>query len=256
MGKSFDSSLIFCHKEANNPNSSCAVNLRVFMVSLLGLIFDLDGTLVDSAADLRQALNGLLASHARRALTLDEVKSMTGDGLNPMLQRAFAITGDEPHPEALPALFDDFLRHYKNQKASPEQLYPEAAETIRAFRDRGVKIGLCTNKLHMPTMKLLDEIGIVTLFDFVAGSDTFPVFKPDPGHVLGVARALKAPPQNCAMIGDSINDIRAAQGAKIASIAVSHGYGRDLHTLGADAMIANFHELPDALRRLGFDVVG
>ena len=225
------------------------------MPHLLGLIFDLDGTLVDSAADLCQALNALLAAHGRRALSIDEVKSLTGDGLSPMLHRAFAATGEAMPESAAKTLFDDFLAFYQNQKASPEQLYPHAAETLRAFRAKGIKTGLCTNKLYQPTMKLLREIGIADQFDFVAGADTFDVYKPHPGHVLGVAKGMKIPPAYCAMIGDSSNDIRAAKGAKVASIAIAHGYG-NVDMLGADAMIAGFKELPDALRSLGFDVVG
>jgi phosphoglycolate phosphatase len=189
-------------------------------------------------------------------LTIDEVKSMTGDGLNPLLQRAFALTGERLPLQALSGLFEEFLACYNQQKASAEQLYPLAIETLRAYRAKSVKIGLCTNKLYQPTMKLLNDMDIAPLFDFVAGSDTFPVFKPDPGHVLGVARALKAPPAHCVMIGDSANDIRAAQGAGIANIAIAHGYGRDIQSLGADAVIAGFAELPDALRGLGFDFIG
>ena len=225
------------------------------MTRLLGLIFDLDGTLVDSAADLRQALNALLAAHGRRALLIDEVKNLIGDGMQALLQRAFIATGEAMPPRGESALFDDFLKFYKNQKASKEQLYPDTIETLHGFRGQGIKIGLCTNKLYLPTMKLLDDIGIGSLFDFIAGADTFAVFKPHPGHVLGVAKALKIPPRHCAMVGDSVNDIRAAQGAKMASIAVAHGYGTNVAALGADAIISGFAELPQALRTLGFDFI-
>jgi phosphoglycolate phosphatase len=189
-----------------------------------------------------------------RAVTLDEVKSFVGDGLEVMMHRAFAATG-APFPEnARKTLIDDILAFYKTQRASPEQLYPLVQETLHLYKAKGVKIGLCTNKMYAPTIKLLGEIGIADQFDFIAGSDTFPVFKPDPGHVLGVVRAMKCSPSTCVMIGDSINDIEAARGAKVASIAVSHGYGRDVHSLGAGAVIADFGELPNALRALGFNI--
>jgi len=226
------------------------------MPQLLGLIFDLDGTLVDSAADLRQALNAVLSTHDRRALTLVEVKEMIGDGLQSLLDKAFKATGAPLAPSSARTLIDDFLKLYQNQKASPDQLYPGAAETLAVFGQRGIKVGLCTNKMYTPTMKLFNDIGISDLFDFVAGSDTFPVYKPHPGHVLGVAKGLKVPPAACVMIGDSTNDIAAARGAGVASIAVSHGYGRDVRRLGADAVIDHFSELSDSLRRLGFDFVG
>jgi phosphoglycolate phosphatase len=225
------------------------------MPQLLALIFDLDGTLVDSAADLRQAVNAILVAHGRRPVSIAEVKKMVGDGLQTMMQRAFVATGEPITPQMEATVFQDFLSAYQNQQASPDQLYPQVRETLTAFRLRNIKIGLCTNKLYQPTLRLLDDIGITGLFDFVAGCDTFSVYKPDPGHVLGVARGLKTPTQNCAMIGDSANDIRAAKGAGVASIAVSHGYG-DASALGADAVIAGFIELPAALRSLGFDFVG
>ncbi len=226
------------------------------MTQLLGLIFDLDGTLVDSAADLHHALNAILVAHEHRTVTLDETKSMIGDGMNILLKRAFAATG-APLPErGAQTIFQDFLGFYRNQKAGIDQLYPQVMETIEAFRAAGVKIGLCTNKLYLPTIKLLDEIGIRGLFDFIAGADTFSVYKPHPGHVLGVAHGMKVPPQNCAMIGDSINDIRAAQAAKIPAIAVAHGYADNVATLGADAIIKTFGELAQALGRLGFDIGG
>ncbi|MDE1901213.1 MAG: HAD-IA family hydrolase [Alphaproteobacteria bacterium] len=226
------------------------------MPKLMALIFDLDGTLVDSAGDLRQAVNTVLAAHGRAALSLGDIKNMVGDGLRILLHRAFASTGEALPEAAERAAMDDLLRAYQTQKASRDMLYPLAEEMLAGFRARQIKIGLCTNKLYLPTLKLLDDIGIAGLFDFIAGSDTFPVFKPDPGHVLGVARALKTPPGHCVMIGDSANDINAARGAGIASIAVGHGYGRDVGTLGADAVIGGFGELAGALTRLGFDIGG
>lgn len=226
------------------------------MPQLSALIFDLDGTLVDSAADLRQALNRLLAAHNRAPVTLPQVKSMIGDGVQTLLRRAFAATGAPLPGNAEPTAVQDFIKFYQSQKASEDLLYPLARETISAFRAANIKIGLCTNKLYLPTLRLLDDIGIQDQFDFVAGCDTFPTYKPDPGHVLGVANALKVSPANSVMIGDSLNDIRAGQGAGLATIAVAHGYAADANTLGADAVISHFSELGRALRALGFDFVG
>jgi phosphoglycolate phosphatase len=222
------------------------------MPHLHGLIFDLDGTLIDSAADLRVALNALLAQYGRRSITLAEVKQMVGDGLQVMLQRAFTSTGAPLPDSGRSTIFEDFIDLYQRQTGTPEMLYPLALETIKTYRAKGVKIGLCTNKISIATRKLLKDIGIEPLFDCVAGGDTFPVCKPHPAHVLGVAKAMNVAPQSCVMIGDSHNDIRAAQGVPMVAIAVGHGYGRDIATLGADAMIADFAGLPEALQRLGF----
>jgi phosphoglycolate phosphatase len=224
------------------------------MPQLLGLIFDLDGTLVDSAADLRISVNLLLAQHGRCKVTLDDLKAMIGDGPRVLLQRAFAATGEPLSHDEITPLIRDFIALYQSQPASEDMLYPLAREIISDFRGRQIKIGLCTNKPYVPTLQLLRDIGIGGLFDFVAGSDTFPVFKPDPGHVLGVVKGIGLRPENCVMIGDSGNDIVAARGASVKSIAVSHGYGRDVARLGADAIIGHFEELPIALGKLGFDL--
>ncbi len=232
-------------------------NSKAFlMTQLLGLIFDLDGTLVDSLADFQQALNTVLTEHERRKLSLEEVRSMFGDGAHRSIHRAFALTGEPLSQQDAPVRLTRLIELCRTQKATPEQIYPQAKETLIAFRDKGVKIGLCTNKIYLSTLKLLDDIDLADLFDFIAGVDTFPFCKPHPDHVLGVAKGLAVSPQNCVMIGDSANDIRAAKAAGVANIAVSHGYGRDIHELGADRVISGLAELPLTLRHLGFDFVG
>lgn len=220
---------------------------------LRGLVFDLDGTLIDAAADLQAAVNNVLAAHGRREVSLPEVKGMVGDGMRTLMRRAFAATG-EPLPETAEATaMQDFVRVYQTQKASPDCLYPLTLETIGFFHQRGVKIGLCTNKLYLPALRIIDDVGMGALFNAVAGGDSFAMCKPHPGHLLGVIAAMGVPPENCAMIGDSANDILAAQGAKVASIAIAHGYGSGFDQLNPDAIIAGFAELPAALQGLGFD---
>lgn len=219
---------------------------------LRGLVFDLDGTLIDAAADLQSAVNSVLTAHGRREVSLPEVKGMVGDGMRTLMRRAFAATG-EALPEAAEATaMQDFIRAYQTQKATPDSLYPLTIETIEQFRAHGIKIGLCTNKLYLPTLRILEDLNMTSLFAAVAGGDSFPMCKPHPGHLLGVIAALGVPPENCAMIGDSANDILAAQGAKVASIAVAHGYGGGFEQLNPDAIIPGFAELPVALQRLGF----
>lgn len=226
------------------------------MPQLLGLIFDLEGTLINSAADVRQSLNRLLAAHGRRPVTMPEIKDHIGGGLQSLLHHAFAITGKPLSDRAEQTAYRDLLTLYRTQKPSADQLYPQTRETLAAFHKKQIKIGLCTNRPYQSAAKLLDEIGIAGLFDFVAGFDTFPVCKPHPGHVLGVAKGFGISPQNCAMIGDSPNDMLSARGAGVACIAVSHGYSIDAKALGADAVISGFAELPQTLRTLGFDFPG
>jgi phosphoglycolate phosphatase len=222
------------------------------MAALHALIFDLDGTLVDSAGDLLQSLNILLTKRGRRLLALDEVKSMIGDGMPMLLRRAFKATGDGLADQDADAVFSEMLSIYMSKETSPEIIYQDAKETLMVFKKANVKIGLCTNKAYAPTLKLLKDIGLLSLFDVITGGDTFTVCKPHPDHVLGVVAKLGVDRQSCVMIGDSINDIQAARSAGVASIAVSHGYGTNVKSLNADALIARFAELPGALLTLGF----
>jgi len=225
------------------------------MPQLKALIFDLDGTLMDSAPDLRQAINLTLQDAGRKPLPLDEIKSLTGDGMLPMLSRAFAATGPSITEKEAYNHFQVFINHYRTLKPDPSQFYPHTVETLQWYRDHDIKIGLCTNKQETATHRLLKDLDIHSYFAFIAGGDTFPVHKPHPGHVLGVIEKLKISANSCVMIGDSTNDIRAAQAAGIPCIAVTHGYGEDVGGLGADAVISHFKDLPAALETLGFQIL-
>lgn len=222
------------------------------MPKLEGLIFDLDGTLVDSAPDLRQAMNQTLAAHGRRAVSLEEIKSFTGDGMLAQVQRAFAATGmplgdDESH-----RVSQAYVKHYREVKADPSQIYPHVVEVLQGFIDQGIKIGLCTNKHEASTLKLLQDLGLIRYFQAIAGGDTFPVRKPHPGHVMGVIERLGIAAGSCVMVGDSMNDVLAAQGGGIPCLVVTHGYGADVGHLGANGLIGGLHELQGALEVLGF----
>jgi phosphoglycolate phosphatase len=222
------------------------------MPSLKGLIFDLDGTLLDSAPDLRQALNQTLHDEGRQDLSLADVQQLIGDGMLPMVSRAFAKTG-KPIPDSESYnLFQKFIAYYRNLKPDPEQLYPLVRESLEAFHKEGLKLGLCTNKQEAATLKLLDGLDLRKYFGFVAGGDTFQVHKPHPGHVAGVLKELNLSADECAMIGDSSNDVLSAQGAGVRCLVVTHGYGSDLSALGADALIEGFHQIRPTLRTLGF----
>ena len=217
---------------------------------LHAVVFDLDGTLLDSAPDIRHALNQTLRAHGRRDVTLAEVKALVGDGLLTSLTRVFSLTGEALPDTASYNVFQDFIRFYRAQKPDPAQMYPGAVGALDWLRHAGVKTGLCTNKQEESTLRLLDQLDLTQRFDFIAGGDTFPVHKPHPGHVLGVLDRLGVTAPPAVMVGDSVNDVRAAHGAGIPCLAVTHGYGVDLEDLGASGLVAGFAELPAALRKL------
>jgi len=216
------------------------------------LVFDLDGTLVDSVMDLRAALNEVLRERGHRALSRAEVKHMIGDGVPALVARALAASGADPAeaPMALPR----FLEIYE---ANPTQLshpYPGVPETLATLRRRGYRTAICTNKPQQATLAVMQGLDLLPLFDGVAGGDRFPVRKPHPGHLLQLIAELGARPEASAMIGDNENDAAAARSAAVPLVLVRYGYARvEPESLAADALLDHFSELPGALERLGLN---
>lgn len=213
------------------------------------LVFDFDGTLIDSVADITQALNATLALYGRAALTVAQVRTMVGDGSGTLLRTAFRATGEPIPEEALPDVLKRYSDIYLEHPADASCIYPGVAETLGALAESGIRLGLCTNKPERISRRILDMIGLAPLFGAVAGGDTLPVRKPDGRPVAWVMEQLGGGP--AAMVGDGINDVLSARGAGIPVVLVSYGYPRgDVRTLGADVIIDRFAELPAALERL------
>ena len=216
------------------------------------LVFDLDGTLVDSVMDLRAALNEVLRERGHRALSRAEVKHMIGEGVPALVARALAASGADPAeaPMALPR----FLEIYE---ANPTQLsrpYPGVSETLATLRRRGYRTAICTNKPQQATLAVMQGLDLLPLFDGIAGGDRFPVRKPHPGHLLQLIAELGARPEASAMIGDNENDAAAARSAAVPLVLVRYGYARvEPESLAADALLDHFSELPGALERLGLN---
>lgn len=218
---------------------------------LAGIIFDLDGTLVDSAPDICNALNTYLKRLGRRPLSLDETKTALGDGAASLLQRSLGLTGDAVGYAALAEHVRAFITLYRDIPADPAQIYPHVTSVLQRFHAGNIDLGLCTNKPEVSTLKLLDDLALSRYFGAVAGGDTFAVRKPDPGHIRGVVERLGAEVSRCVMVGDSINDLLAAQGLNMPCIIVNYGYGNSA-ALQADAVIDDFSLLPETLTRLGY----
>ena len=214
------------------------------------LVFDLDGTLVDSVPDLRAALNDMLRERGWPPLPTSEVKRMVGDGAPAMVARALAASGADP-PEARGALAR-FLEIYEANAVRRTRPYPGVQDTLIALRRRGYRTAICTNKPQRATIAVIEGLGLLPLFDAIAGGDRFPVRKPDPGHLLGLIDELGASVTASAMIGDNENDAAAARAAGMRLVLMRYGYARvDPHSLAADALLDHFSELPRALEQLG-----
>ena len=215
------------------------------------VVFDLDGTLIDSVPDIQAALNWLMARVGRRAVTRDEVVGMVGDGVPKLVERGFLATGGLPDG-GLEAPTAEFTRHYEANAATRTRPFPGAEAALEALRGAGCTLAVCTNKPAGATAEILGALDLARFFAAVAGGDTLPgVRKPDPRHLLHVLDQLGAAPEDAVMVGDSHNDVNVAKAAGVATVAVTFGYAHGpVQDLGADVLIDHFDDLVPALGRL------
>jgi phosphoglycolate phosphatase len=213
--------------------------------SLDAVIFDLDGTLVDTAPDLGDALNHLLVEHRRNPIAPEGIRRMIGDGAAKLVERGFIASGGLPSP--LPSLVQRFLAIYEPIIADRSRPFPGVTATLARLVAAGIRLGVCTNKPDIATRRLLATLDLARYFDAVSGGDV-PARKPDARHLLGVIAQLAAPPERSLMVGDSTNDVMAARNAGIPVVVVSFGYtSTPAAQLGADALIDDFAALPGIL---------
>jgi phosphoglycolate phosphatase len=214
------------------------------------LVFDLDGTLVDSLPDLTSALNEVLRERGHAPLPGAEVAPMVGDGVAALVERGFAARGITASEAA--AALPRYVELYEANATALTRPYPGVRDTLVALRRRGYRTAVCTNKLQQATMAVLQGLDLVQLFDGVAGGDRYPIKKPDPGHLLNLIGELDGSAGRAAMIGDSENDAAVAHAAAVPLVLMRYGYARvDPATLGGGLVLDHFAELPQALERLG-----
>lgn len=215
------------------------------------IVFDLDGTLVDSVPDIQAALNWLLARLGRRQVSRDEVAGMVGDGVPKLVERGLLATGGLP-ADGLDGPTAAFTVHYEANAATLTRPFPGAVAALTALRDAGCALAVCTNKPAGATAEILDALDLARFFAAVAGGDTVPgVRKPDPRHLMHVLDQLGAAPGDAVMVGDSHNDVNVAKAAAVATVAVTFGYAHGpVDELGADLLIDHFDDLLPALGRL------
>lgn len=219
--------------------------------SLAAVVFDLDGTLVDSAEDLRAACNTLLAELGREPLDLATIKSFIGDGVARLLERVLQASGGPPAGQEQSALLRRFLDIYEADPSSHTRPFPGVVETLARLRQQGLRLGICTNKPIIATQRLLDDLGLRQLVDAVVGGDSFPSRKPSPEPLLGLLAMLGTPAAQAAMVGDNEHDVAAGRAAGVAKVLIMrHGYSRvPLEQLAHDGVVESFSELPQQLHR-------
>ena len=213
------------------------------------VIFDLDGTLADTALDLAAALNHALEKMGRAPVPAEEVRTMVGHGARALLRQGLAATG-EVSEALVEEGFPFFLEYYEAHIADHSCPYDGAEAALDQLDALGVRRAICTNKLEGLTHSLVAALGWQDRFDAIVGGDTLPQRKPDPAPVHeAIARAGGG---RAAFVGDSINDTEAARAAGIPCVALTFGFSdRPADQLGATALIDHYDQLLPALERIG-----
>ena len=220
---------------------------------LAAVLFDLDGTLLDTLADIASALNRTMVERDCKPLAEADVRGMIGRGAPILIERAAASQGRLIDAATQAAMTERFFHHYGQLEESNEHSarpYAGAAESLRALHDAGLRTAVVTNKQHRFAAALLNRLGLAHWVDVVVGGDTCPQRKPDPQPLLFACESLHVPPSAALMVGDSVNDVQAARAAGIPIVCVSYGYneGRDPRSLECDVLLDSLAELPALLQ--------
>jgi len=215
-------------------------------------MIDLDGTLVDTAPDLADALNRTLAEFGHPPVSDDTVRMWVGRGGAKLVEQGLIeATGAAPDVGAHARVLSRFLGLYKHSICERSRIYPGVVETLSRLADQGLKIVCVTNKREAMTVPLLKKIGLFAHFSTVVSGDSQDTMKPEPGPLLNACERLETMPRRSVLVGDSDNDILAARAAGMAVIWVTYGYnqGVDLRSMQPDATVDNFADIIDVIHR-------
>ncbi|HTT46742.1 MAG TPA: HAD family hydrolase [Pseudolabrys sp.] len=212
------------------------------------IVFDLDGTLIDTAPDLVDTLNVVFTREGWPPVPYEIARNQIGGGAKMMIKRGVAAEGITIAAEKLEQLFADFIAHYTDHIADRSRPFPGLIDALDELAARGCRLAVCTNKLERLSVLLLRQLNLANRFAAVCGQDTFGVQKPDPEVLRRTVVAAGGSLAQAIMVGDSMTDIRTARAAGIPVIAVDFGYtDRPVSELGPDRIISHFGQLQSAI---------
>jgi phosphoglycolate phosphatase len=219
------------------------------------IVFDLDGTLIETAPDLIESLNVIFAREGLAPVPYETARNLIGGGAKAMIVRGIEAEGRILPPAKLEQLFADFIAHYSEHLADRSRPFPGLTDALDALAARGCRFAVCTNKLERLSVLLLNELELANRFAVICGQDTFGVQKPDPEVLRRTVEAAGGTLQRAVMIGDSLTDIRTARAAGVPVIAVDFGYSeRPVAEFGPDQTISHFAELPASIAAVFFAI--
>ena len=214
----------------------------------LTLVFDLDGTLVDTAPALTHATNHVLGHVGLAPVTVEALRPWVSYGARRMVIQALEASGTSLPEEKIDGLMDLYNDYYAANIAVGSRPYAGVVEALEHFRSQGTRLAVCTNKREELSRILLDALGMMPLFSGLAGRDTFPVSKPHPDHLLNTIRMAGGKPTDAIMVGDSEVDVATAKAARVPIVAVTFGYSEvPVASFGPDVLIESYTELKQAV---------
>ena len=216
-----------------------------------GIIFDLDGTLIDTAPDLHAISNSVLAAHGHRSLTLETVASFIGNGIPKLVERCFETVGAPISGQELDKAVEMFLDKYAIEPAKLSKFFPDVLETLDMLQAQGYTLGICTNKTERLAKLIVEKMGMEKYFACVAGGDRIKEKKPSPEPLLNCAKEMGCSINNIVYVGDSEIDAATAEAAKVPFVLFTEGYRKVLASdLYHQALYCRFSHLPHVVRHV------
>lgn len=215
------------------------------------VVFDLDGTLIDTAPDLIATLNTVFAREGFMPVPFEEARALIGAGARRLIERGLALQTAAPDPSEVDRLYADYIAHYADHIAERSRPFPGIEAALDRLAADGHRFAVCTNKLEWLSIRLLDALSLSGRFAVICGQDTFGVAKPDPEILRRTILAAGGDISRAVMVGDTSTDVATARAAGIPVIAVDFGYhDKPVAALGADRVISHFDALPAAVAAL------
>ena len=212
------------------------------------IVFDLDGTLIDTGGDLLAATNAVMRHERLDPVERADLNHLVGHGGRAMIGKALAMHGRDADDGTLDRLVPVFLEHYSDNMPGQSKPFSGLIEALDRLDEAGHTFAVCTNKMEGLSNKLLEALGLRERFAVVSGPDTFGMRKPDPEHLLRTIAAANGDRDDAIMVGDSFNDVEAARRARVPSIGVPFGYtDTPINELSPDVVVEHYDELDDAL---------
>jgi len=217
------------------------------------IVFDLDGTLIDTAPDLIDTLTVVFAREGLPPVPYDTARNLIGGGARAMIVRGIEAEGRVVAPAEVERMFADFIAYYADHIADRSRPFPGLLDALDELAARGCRFAVCTNKLERLSQLLLEALSLAGRFEAICGQDTFGIQKPDPEILRRTIAAAGGSPRHAVMIGDSLTDIRTARAARVPVIAVDFGYSdKPVSELAPDRVISHFAQLPASIAAISF----